>query len=108
MNTHQAAHITDALSGTVGLVIGCFLLFLALSWLLLPLVLMSSIGKLRKEVQAMHASLGELVGVNTRTNLALDKIAAHLRNIDAGTDHTHALLKWIGEQRPADPEQGPS
>lgn len=117
MNAESVSRtIVQMLSGTVGVVIAFFVLLFCLYWMFFPFVVVSAIKQLRREMEAMHATLRTQMQVDVKANQALGKAVERLGNIDVGTEHTHAMLKWLGEQQqqqaiaspPAPPDTYPS
>lgn len=117
-------NLSDFLSGTVGLVAVIFLGAMALLWFVFPLVVMSGLKQIRKEMEAqrrgpdtapsldvsvellaelqrhtrrLESIFEELARHHKESETVGDKTAVHLHNLDAAGEHTNALLQWIGE-----------
>jgi len=122
--------VANIFGGVLGLVIVVALLILWITWLLLPFLILSALGKIRIEVEksnalaASHAqhlaqtleALGRDLAEASRataveatdTNFTLDAVHktlvsldAHLANIERDDQHTHRLLEWVGQRMPA-------
>ena len=132
MKLSPADFVTDAANifgGALGLVIVVALLILWISWVLLPFLILNSLGKLRMAVEKSNALAATQADQLTKTletldrelaeasratavevadsNFTLDEIHktllsldAHLTTMERDGQHTHRLLEWVGQKTP--------
>lgn len=91
-----------AAGGIVGLIIGVFLLVLAIAWLLLPFLLLSALKELRNEVAATRRTLEGIQAASSqyageqaeRQARLLAATNEHLQNLFDAATRTNAILDW--------------
>lgn len=89
------------LAGGVGLVLMVLALFLSITWLLLPFLILSSLGKVRAEIETSNKLAEEQIRGTKTLLTALANLAGeqavtnqHLQNLYAAADRAEDLLEW--------------
>lgn len=58
-----------------------------------------------RQTEILSQESGDSFTAVLETQKIHERAAVHLHNIDAATEHTNALLKWIGDQKAATPQE---